>query len=269
MLRIGEFSRVGQVSVKTLRYYDSVDLLKPIEVDPATGYRYYSFDMLPKLNRILALKELGLSLDQIKQLLEEDLSPDQLRGMLKLKQVEIQRQMADEKEKLTRVEARLKMIEQENKMPDYDVVIKKVEPMSVAAVRDIIPAYPEQGQLWDQLESFLTQKNIKPEGPCLTLYYSDPPEIDAQVCEPVSSPFQEDQKVAQHMLPGVATMATVVHKGPFLTIGEAYTAMLKWIEANGYRITGPTREVYLKPADNGNQTDPETVTEIQFPVEKA
>ena len=69
MIRIGEFSRIGQVSVKTLRYYDTVELLKPTEVDPSTGYRYYSFDMLPKLNRILALKELGLSLEQIKQLL--------------------------------------------------------------------------------------------------------------------------------------------------------------------------------------------------------
>jgi DNA-binding transcriptional MerR regulator len=108
MLRIGEFSRIGQVSVKTLRYYDTVGLLKPIVVDPATGYRYYAFEMLPKLNRILALKELGLSLEQIKQLLNDGLSAEQLRGMLKLKQVEIQQQMADEQEKLARVEARQK-----------------------------------------------------------------------------------------------------------------------------------------------------------------
>lgn len=69
-------------------------------------------------------------------------------------------------------------------------------------------------------------------------------------------------------LPGVVTMATVVHKGPFISIGEAYTAIIKWIEANDYQINGPTREVYLRPATNGSQTDPETVTEIQFPVEK-
>ena len=269
MLRIGEFSRIGQVSVKTLRYYDTVELLKPTEVDPATGYRYYSFDMLPKLNRILALKELGLSLEQIKQLLEDDLSAEQLRGMLKLKQVEIQRQMADEKEKLARVEARLKMIEQENIMPDYDVVIKKVEPISVVSVRDVIPTYPEQGHLWEELESFLTQREIKPEGACFTIYYSDPPDVDTEVCEPVSIPIQEDQKIKQHMLPRIEMMATVVHKGPFITIGEAYTAILKWIEANDYRIIGPTREVYLRPAVNGSQTDSETVTEIQFPVEKA
>jgi effector-binding domain-containing protein len=268
MLRIGEFSRIGQVSVKTLRYYDAVDLLKPHQVDPATGYRYYSFDMLPTLNRILALKELGLSLQQIKQLLKEDITADQLRGILRLKQVEIQEQMAEEKEKLARVEARLKMIEQEHEMPNYDIVIKSVEPISAASVRDIIPTYPEQGQLWEVLESFLAHNQIKPEGPCFTVYYSDEPSIDAEVCEPVSTPIPEDPNVDQHKLPGVDTMATVVHKGPFITIGEAYTAIIKWIEANDYQISGPAREVYLRPADNGSQTDSDTVTEIQFPVSK-
>jgi len=269
MLKIGEFSKVGQVSVKTLRYYDTVGLLKPIHVDPTSRYRYYSFEMLPKLNRILALKELGLSLEQIKRLLEVDLSAEQLRGMLRLKQVEIQEQMTIEKEKLARVEARLIMIEQENKMPDYDVLIKRVEPISVASVREVIPTYPEQGPLWDELESFLASHQIKPEGPCFTIYYSDTPDIDTQVCEPVSISIQEDRKVNQQLLPGVETMATVVHDGPFITIGEAYAAILKWIEANGYKINGPAREVYLRPAENGSQTDADTVTEIQFPVEKA
>jgi effector-binding domain-containing protein len=188
--------------------------------------------------------------------------------MLRLKQVEIQQQMQAEKEKLARVEARLKMIEQEDKMPNYDVVIKKVGPISVASVRDIIPTYPEQGHLWDELESFLYRHQIKPEGPCFTIYYSDEPNIDTEVCEPVSSAIPEDSKVNQHMLTDVDTMATVVHKGPFISIGEAYTAIIKWIEANGYQINGPAREIYLRPADNGSQTDSETVTEIQFPVAK-
>jgi len=268
MLKIGDFARIGQVSVKTLRYYDMVGLLKPCEVDPSSGYRYYTFDMLPKLNRILALKELGLSLDQVKQLLEADLSAQELRGMLRLKQVEIQQQMAGEKEKLARVEARLQMIEKEKKMPDYEVVIKKIEPMRVAAVRDIIPAYPEQGHLWEELESFLTLHKITPEGPCFSIYYSDQPDVDTQVCEPVNSPIPHDKRVKQLLLPRIEDMASVVHNGPFLTIGEAYAAVIKWIETNGYRVNGPPREIYLRPAENGSQTDPDTVTEIQFPIEK-
>jgi DNA-binding transcriptional MerR regulator len=268
MVKIGDFSRIGQVSVKALRYYDVVGLLKPSQVDPATGYRFYSFDMLPRLNRILALKELGLSLEQIKHLLEDDISAEQLRGMLRLKQVEIQENMAREKEKLARVEARLEMIEKEHKMPDYEVIIKKADPISVASVRDTIPSYPEQGPLWDELESFLAYHQIKPEGPCFTIYYSDQPDVDAQVCEPVSTPVVEDQRVKQEVLDGVSAMATVVHNGPFITIGEAYQALIKWIDANGYCINGAAREIYLHPANNGSQTDPATVTEIQFPVEK-
>jgi DNA-binding transcriptional MerR regulator len=113
MFKIGEFSRFSQVTVKTLRHYDKIGLLKPAEVDRFTGYRYYSASQLPRLNRILALKDLGLSLDQIAQLLEGDLSPDQIRGMLRLKQVEIQQQMQEEQVRLARVEWRLKQIERE------------------------------------------------------------------------------------------------------------------------------------------------------------
>jgi effector-binding domain-containing protein len=269
MLRIGDFSRIGRVSIKTLRYYDAVDLLKPHQVDPVTGYRYYSFDMLPRLNRILALKELGFSLDQVKDVLKDDLSAEQLRGMLRLKQAEIKQQMEIEKDKLARVEARLQMIEQEDTVPNYDVVIKEVEQISVAAIRDKIPTYPEQGHLWGELEIFLSQNQITPEGPCLTVYHSDEPNIDAEVCEPVSQPIPEQGSVKQHVLPGVEKMATTIHSGPFVTISDAYQAILKWIEANGYKIVGPAREVYLKAADNGSQTDPNTVTEIQFPVDKS
>lgn len=268
MLKIGEFSKIGQVSVKTLRYYDSLGLLTPQMIDPVTGYRYYSFDLLPILNRILALKELGFSLEQIDQLLNDDLTAEQLKGMLRLKQAEIQQQIAQETEKLARLEARLKMIEQENIMHNYDIVIKTVNPILAATVRDNIPTHPEQGHLWDELESFLAHHQIKPDGPCFTIYYSDEPAIDTEVCEPVNTSIPEDPRVKVHQLPGVEKMATVIHKGPFISIGETYTGIIKWIEAHGYKINGPSREIYLRPATNGSQTDPQTVTEIQFPVEK-
>jgi len=98
--------------VKTLRYYDEIGLLKPAQVDRFTGYRYYSEDQLPRLNRILALKDLGLSLEQIGRLLDDDLPPAQLRGMLRLKQAEIQQCVEEEQARLARVEMRLRQIEQ-------------------------------------------------------------------------------------------------------------------------------------------------------------
>jgi len=273
MLKIGDLSKLSRVSVKTLRYYDEVGLLRPAQVDRFTGYRYYSFDQLPRLNRILALKDLGFSLEQIAQLLSEDLPAEQLRGMLRLRRAELSQHVQDELDQLARVEARLSQIEQEGKMPTYDVVIKKVELQLVAGVRDMIPAYPQQGHLWAELGAYYEQHKFVPAAPCLTVYYSEEPNIDAEVCEVLSSPLPSSERVKVHELPGVETMASVVHHGPFATIGEAYAAIIKWIETNSYRCVGPVREVYLREAQQTqsgvSQTDPNTVTEIQFPVEKA
>lgn len=266
MLKIGDFSKFSRVSVKTLRYYDEIGLLKPDHIDRHTGYRYYNFDQLSLLNRILALKDLGFSLDQISQLIDEGLPADQLRGMLRLKRIEIQKQVTDEMTRLDRVQARLRQIEMEDKMPEHEVVIKSVDPLLVASVRDTIPRYPEQGHLWQTLETFLAQSKIIPTGPCLTIYHSEEPDIDAEVCEPISTTPPASQRIRTHELPAVESMACLVYNGPFISIGEAYEAMLKWIDSNGYEICGPTREVYLHPAHEGSQTDPDTVTEIQFPV---
>jgi DNA-binding transcriptional MerR regulator len=114
MFKIGDFSKLSQVTVKTLRYYDELGLLKPVEVDRFTGYRYYSADQLPRLNRILALKDLGLSLEQIATLFaaRDKLTVEQMRGMLRLKQAEAQERVREEQDRLARVEARLRQIEE-------------------------------------------------------------------------------------------------------------------------------------------------------------
>jgi DNA-binding transcriptional MerR regulator len=112
MLRIGEFSKMSHVPVSTLRYYDEIGLLKPAHVDRHTGYRYYSEDQMSRLEQILVLKDLGLSLEQIARMLDEDLSPAHIRGMLRLKQVEIQRRLEEDQAQLTRVKARLKQMEE-------------------------------------------------------------------------------------------------------------------------------------------------------------
>lgn len=267
MLRIGEFSQISQVSIKTLRYYAEVGLLKPVEVDRFTGYRYYSFDQLKHLYRILALKDLGFSLEQIARLVEQDLTTSELRGMLRLKQEELREQLQEGAARLERVETRLRQLEQETDMVMYDVVIKKVAPVLVAGVRDVIPAYPEQGHLWDTLETTLKKQGLTPSGACLTVYYQDEPEIDAEVCEPLAVSAKASGRMQVHELPAVETMASLVHHGPFTALGEAYGGLIQWIEANGYQICGPGREIYLQPpARPGDQSDPSTVTEIQFPV---
>jgi DNA-binding transcriptional MerR regulator len=272
MIRIGDFSILSRVTVKTLRYYDEVGLLKPAHVDNTTGYRYYTYNQLPRLNRILALKDLGFSLEEIGKLLSDDLTAEQMHGMLKLREAEINRQVLDETERLARVETRLRQIEREEVVSKYDVVIKKVDSLKIAALREIVPTPPDQGRLWQELESYLVQHHVqRTGGPCLSLYHDEEykeKNWDIEVCEPVEGDVPETERVKVRKLAGAETMAYVVHHGPFTTIGEAYEAVLKWVGENGYHIVGPGREVYLRPATEGDQNDPDTLTEIQYPVEK-
>ncbi len=272
MFKIGDFSKLSQVSVKTLRYYDELGLLKPVEVDRWTGYRYYSAHQLPRLNRILALKDLGLSLEQIGQLLDGDLPAAQLRGMLRLKQAEARQRVREEQERLERVEVRLRQIEEEGKMPTYEVVLKSVPAQKVASVRGIVPSYGEQALLWGELEPYLAQHGIRPVGPCFTVYYDTEyreRDVDTEVCEPVDAATKGgSERVKIYELPTVATMATIVHHGPFTALTQVYAALGDWLQQNRYRIVGPNREHYLHAGDPVRHDDPTYVTEVQVPVEK-
>ena len=270
MFKIGDFSKLSQVSVKTLRYYDEIGLLRPSEIDRFTGYRYYTASQLSRLNRILLLKDLGLSLDQIGRLLGSDLPPAQLRGMLKLRQAEIERSIEEEEARLTRVAALLTHIEQENvNMSKYDVVIKKVAPVRIASIRDVVANYGAQGELWGELGAYLAQHNVKAVAPCLTIDHNESykeRDVDLEVCEVIDAALPMTDRVKVRELPAVEQMACVVHHGTFASIGQAYQAVVSWIEDNGFHIAGPCREIYLRYERGGDQKD--YVTEVQFPVSK-
>jgi DNA-binding transcriptional MerR regulator len=100
MIRIGDFSKLSRVPIKTLRYYDEMGLLEPVHVDDFTGYRHYDYEyeQMTHLYSILALKDLGFSLEQIGQLLDNGLSAEQMRGMLILRQSEMWMNSLDSKE---------------------------------------------------------------------------------------------------------------------------------------------------------------------------
>jgi len=271
MIRIGDFSKLSRVPVKTLRYYNEVGLFQPVEVDAITGYRLYEYSQLSTLNRILALKDLGFSLEEIGRLLDGDLSLEQLKGMLKLRETEARHRVQEEAERLERIRTRLKQIEQENFMSKYDVVIKSVDEFKIASVRDVVPLPSEQGSLWRELEGYLAMNRIRSVGTCFALYHDEEykeRDWDIEVCEPLAGELDESARVKVRTLPAVESMACTVHNGPFATIDEAYNAVVKWINDNGYRIVGPSRELNIKPAKGGSQQDPKTVTEIQYPVEK-
>ena len=266
MLKIGEFSRLVGVPVKTLRYYDEIGLFKSDCIDEQTGYRFYAFEQLPRLNRLLALKDLGMSLNQIDQLLQEDLSADQLRGMLLVKQVELEDVARDIRERIARVDARLHLIETEDKMPDYEVVIKTVDPVLVASSQEAIPDYetigPVMDRLYNRVVAHILEHKGQFAGPGITVWHEN---LKAEASLPIQKAIPEGDDVKVHDLPS-DQMACLVHHGGFDGFPRAYQAGVQWIEANGYEITGPNREVYLQFRPDGDPKD--YVTEIQFPVAK-
>ena len=269
MLKIGEFSRLSRVTVQTLRHYDDLGLLKPSEVDTFTGYRHYLPNQLLRLYRILALKDLGFSLEQISRLLESELSAQEMHGMLKMKQVEIEQHLEEEQARLARVAARLRQIEMQDTLTAYEVLVKSVEPQKVAAVRGIVPTYGEQGALWDTLIRYLSGKPITFTGAGLSVYYDDgykERDVDLDVCQPFNGTLPESDRVRVMTLPG-GLFASTLHRGSYDTLSDGYEALLTWTPTNGYRIVGPAREVYLHQGDS--RENPDNVVEVQVPVERA
>ena len=269
VFKIGEFARVGQVSIATLRHYDQGGLLKPNALDPDTGYRYYSLDQLPRLNRILALKELGFPLEQIAHLLEEDLSLEQLQGMFKLKQAQTQHMIDTEQAREARLAARLRQIEQEGKMPVYEVLLKQVDPLLVASVREIIPLGDDLRQPCGKIAAYLDQQFVQHTLPDMLLLHSrhklhdDRLEIDVEAAIPLPTALEGNEHITIQALPG-GLMAYTIHTGADLFLGQAYAALYRWMKDSGYQLISPPRLVYLQ---RGEHLDPnQYVTEVQFPV---
>jgi DNA-binding transcriptional MerR regulator len=277
VIKIGEFSRLAQVPVPTLRYYDQVGLLKPVSVDRFTGYRYYSVSQLPRLNRILALKGLGFPLEQISLALDEDLTPEQMRGMLRLRHAQISQQLEETQSQLLEVEVRLQQIEREDALSAYDVVLKRVEPLLVASVRATLPNHSAVGvlfgEVYEAIRSYVNEAlapNPELGGQTLVLWYDSEfkeTEVEGAAAFMLRTRVPESGRVRVHDLPA-ATMASTVHHGTYESIGQAHEAVLGWIEANGYQIAGADRELNLHHTPPIRRDDPSYITEIQYPVEK-
>lgn len=268
MLKIGDFSSLSQVSIKTLRYYDESGLLTPASVDPATGYRYYSASQLSRLHRILALKDFGFTLDQISKVLNEGITAEQMRGMLLLRHAQQQKRVEEERGRLGRLTSRIRLIEQENHMV-YDVVIKSLPKQWIASVREIITSYPAVGALYGKVAAGL--------GPAMAhsvmsvALWHDPEykesNVDAEAGFYLKERVDAHDGVRVHELPET-TAASTIHNGSFQRLSEAYDALLRWIGTNGYQVAGPIRELYLHCPQPVRQDDESYVTEIQVPIKK-
>jgi DNA-binding transcriptional MerR regulator/effector-binding domain-containing protein len=266
-IKIGEFARLGQVTVQTLRYYAELDLLRPGEVDPFTGYRFYLLDQLPSLHRILVLKDMGIPLEQIKRMLYENISIEEMRRILLIKQDDIRTQVQNSLDQLERIDIRLQMLEHAGESSEYEINIKRVDALPVVSVTGEVPNYWDVSPLWMELRELIQRESIRSSSPYLTLCHATEPKIKLEVCAPLASPQESAPAELMHVLPEVKTMVFTIHRGSYSGLIDGYTALWQWVENNGFKIIGPDREIYLRlPEDGRTYTDPNSLTELQIPV---
>ena len=270
MFTIGDFARHGQVSVRMLRHYDATGLLRPARVDPVSGYRRYEAGQLARLNRIIALKDLGFSLEQVGAMLDQQVSAEQLRGMLRLRQAELHTRIAADTIRLGQVEARLRIIEMEGVMPADDIQVKQIPAVRVAQLTataaSLEPASisPVIQPLYEELGRRLGQAGLVPAGPAIACY-EDAPDGDGVLVHatlPVNAGPTGGHDFEIIDLPGISEAATIIHRGSMDNVMATIQTLARWIGNGGHRTLGYPREVYLECPEDQDQW----VTELQEPI---
>lgn len=246
MLKISDFSKVAQVSTRTLRYYDTLGLLKPLLIDPATRYRYYDLEQMARLNRILMLKDLGFELEQISHLLDADLSPTQMRSYLRQQEQELERRLLADTERLARVRNRLELIEDEKHPIDIDVVLKTVEAQPAVGNRMIIPTQMDLmffcNHMLAEVYRWLKQHRIAFLPTQLILYHAQEyveRDYDTEVAVllpalPAPLPALPHAAMRVFELPPAPLMATTIYHGPLRAAARTTRDLVGWVDQHGY-----------------------------------
>ncbi|GHO98982.1 MerR family transcriptional regulator [Reticulibacter mediterranei] len=275
MFSIGEFSRIARVSPRQLRHYEALGLFQPERIDPETGYRFYSALQLPRLNRILALKDLGLTLPQIRRLLDANISAEEIRGMLTMRKAQIEQTLHEELERMRSIEARIFQVEEQGFLTD-DVVLKSIPSRNFLSLRQVLPSKEQGFALMAQIFHFLPRRIGRGASGQFALLFSqesfETENIDVEMgfmcdeeaLEPV--PLSDGRVMTVHPLPAVENMATMIHIG-IAHHERCYGTLGIWIEQNHYQLAGPGREVFIEPLQPAKLE--EAVIEIQLPVTRA
>lgn len=272
MFKIGEFSRLTQVSVRMLRYYDENGLLLPASIDPATGYRLYTAAQIPEMQRILLLRDAGFGIREIREALHRWNSPSLAEQLLE-KREELLRSMEAVREKIHKIETAVEDLAQNTLELHSSITLKAIPSMQVASLRSILPSYNCEGELWGKLGDFLQREQIRLPSlkrSCTIFYDEEHREnnVDVEVCAEVAFPGKDTAGVRFRTLNGVPLMACAMVYGSFQNIGGAYQAFAQWLaEHSTYQMCGPTRQVcHIGPWDT--KREEEFLTELQIPVKK-
>jgi DNA-binding transcriptional MerR regulator len=263
MLKIGEFARIAQVSIKALRHYDAIGLLCPSQIDPENGYRLYDIGQLADIIRIQALKDCGFALDEITPIMQTHDAPA-IEMILRQRIVAQEQRVAEEQSRLQRIVARLHLLEDAG--TTYAVALKRSEALTLVGMRQIVPTTSDIGPFACQVVGELVAREIAFADPLVHLYYEAIEEgFDLFVGAPVAVLPIETTDLLCERLPAGELMACVIYRGAYTGISMAYVALDRWLATSGYHATGPYREIYHRsPA---HTPDPATyITEIQRPV---
>jgi DNA-binding transcriptional MerR regulator/predicted transcriptional regulator YdeE len=272
MLSIGDFARLGHVSPRMLRHYDELGVLHPERVDTVTGYRWYSMSQLGRLHRLLALRDLGFTLDQIQAVLDDEPPLDQLRGMLRMRRAQLELGLAEDEARLRRVDAHLRALERSTTMSTPDIVVKTTDPLRIAEASATAPGFgsenlgPVFARLVPVVLASIEKTGARPN--MLVAWYEEPDDDGSIVLHAGfdigDQPVEGDERVRVVELP-VVEVASVVHRGTMDAIEGVYETLVGWVEDSGYRLAGRSRELYLEHDD----TDPSrNLTELQMPIAK-
>jgi DNA-binding transcriptional MerR regulator len=277
MFRIGDFSRIARVSCRLLRHYEELGLIKPARVEPDTGYRYYSAGQLPRLNRILVLKELGLSLEEIGRIIDRHPSADELRGMLLMQRTQAERALAAETQRLRHIETRIAQIDAEGQLDADDVVIRPEPARLLLSVRRELPSFARARELIAELcKSVPRQAGRDALGPLFAIAHAAEFEqdgLDVEFGFILPRRIEPRVRLADGTAlrvreePKVERMAVCVRVGLPEHAHLITSRIGRFVEANGDQLAGPSREVFLQPPVLERMD--QSVVEMQFPIAKA
>ena len=268
MYRIGMFSKLGKVTIKTLRHYDEVGLLPPAHIDAETGYRYYTSDQLFRLNEIVALRQMGFSIPEISAVV----GGRDIAWILARRLAELENEARNVTDRLFRLENYIKE-RKEGLAVNYQAVIKEIPAYTVYSTRCVIPSYAALNEIMPALGEKVGRMNPGIEcaepGYCFNVYldaeYRDS-DINVEICEAVKSRGKDGDGIVFKDLPAV-TAVSVLHRGAYENIGAAYAYAMRWVEQNGYRVADHVRESYIDGIWNKDSVE-DWLTEIQVPVDR-
>ena len=269
LLQIGDFARITGLPVRTIRYYGDLGLLSPAEVDPSSGYRYYRVSQAERVSRLLALKECGLSLEEIRLVLDDRLTPEEFRDLLEARVDELARESARITERLQRARAQLDLLTRRLEQTMPEVTIKNTERTTIAFIREQIGGVEEIAPMFPRLFNAVdVEASVGPAANVYHYFSEDGTSIDLEAAVPVPDDYTPSVPAKTRIIEP-AMVASVTHHGAFNRLHEAHAQLLAWVEANGYTVSGPAYEWNLVCTEPVTQDNESYVTEVQVEVTKA